>query len=94
MVNEGLERAEMSTRKVPNPGAKRASGRAAILAYVLGNAKLIGRDEAGRNVISLSIDDWLMAQLVAARAMASPANCTAQFVPEVSAVESVQAQAA
>jgi hypothetical protein len=90
MVNDGLERAEMSTRRVPNPGAKRASGRAAILAYVLRNAKLIGRDDAGRNVISLSIDAWLMAQLVAAKAMASPANRTGQFVPEVSAVESAR----
>jgi hypothetical protein len=60
----------MSTRKVPNPGAKRGPGGAAILAYVLRNATLIGRDEAGRNVISLSIDDWLMAHLVAARAVA------------------------
>jgi hypothetical protein len=52
---------------------------------------LIGRDEAGRNVISLSIDDCLTAQSVAARTMAIPANHAAQFVPEASAVESARA---
>jgi hypothetical protein len=67
----------MSTRKIPNPSAKRASGRVAIPAYVLRNAKLIGRD--------------LTAQSVAAITMAIPANHAALFVPEASAVESARA---
>jgi hypothetical protein len=83
----------MSTRKVPNSRAKRGSGRAAIPAYVLRNAKLIGRDEAGRNVISLSIRDCLTAQSVAANdgdSVQSRSPIRA-FVPEAGEVESARA---
>jgi hypothetical protein len=91
MVSEGLEGLPMPTGKLANPGPNRSSGQAAVLAYLLQNAKLIGRDEIGRSVISLSVDDWLMDQLVAARTVGDRDHRAARSAPEVSILESAQA---
>jgi hypothetical protein len=55
----------MAMRKTEGDGRP---DQAAILSYILQGAKLIGRDEDGHSVISLTVDDWLQEQLVAARA--------------------------
>ena len=81
----------MSSCEVDHPRHKRAPGRAAILAYLLRNAKLIGKDEAGRSVISLSVDDWLMDQLVTANSAAGRGHGAARSAPEATIVESARA---